>query len=396
VEILQRCFTLNPEKLGGLFYIRSTNRILSLFRNNPLNCQPVHAFIYCLNAGALMFNPGSNLPVYLTSDGWKFTPEQGWTCPPILLDSPLDQSIQIGENFSEGGVVLGDPWQDGKFDKNTIAHPQIGLRATFALKAARQYLDESNPEKGCHLTEKDFLVSLKETHITPRPETKDPASQDGTDHTGWYVDQIDIEMGFENEPDGLSLFSSAPPTVSLTESVTSSISRTLSVGFFGETATGSASETMSNEFGYSLEDFATVNNQTNTKLVQRVTMQISKGGPYEKPADLQSSSIFGQRGGLWKDPTAVPPLYELPLKAISSLNLGCQGLWVVPGETRATARFVIKITPRFVHMLTRQQQPWEVKDPFNTPLQWFVDIDVESPTFTWTFDVDFSSVGYSK
>jgi len=363
-------------------------------------------------------NPGSDGPVYKKEDGWNYTPSQGWDSPPQPLDLPLDQAPQIGESFQ---ISSPDPLQSTS--KDTIAHPQIGLRASFALKAARQAVDESDPNKGYRMVEKDFVVSLQNTHITPRPETTDPESQDGPGHTGWYVDQIDIEMGFDPQPDWIELVSSAPPTGSLSANVDSSVSRTLNVGFFGDQITGSYSQTWTNSFSYSLQDFTTVNNSTNEKLVQRVQMEMSKGAPYQQPNDLIDGSsdswgCFGGNGQLPLDPPG--NLRGLPPKAISRLDLGCQGLWTVTEEgllpdTKGTVPFYIKITPRFVHFLTRNKLKSEMTDHelflwdrWNlrctqggltsefTPFMIFFDIDTATPTFIWRCNVDFSGVGYSK
>lgn len=339
-----------------------------------------------------MSDPNSDLPVYKKEDGWKFHGVQGWSSPPAPLDVPFDQTPQIGEAKQVSGMSfnpLGQASEQLDARKDTVAHPQIGLRATFALRAAQQPVDDTNPQAGFLLTEKDFSVSLQNTHIIPRPGVDNLAAQDGKDHTGWYVDQIDVEMGFDEEPDGLELVSSAPPTVSLTGSIESSVSRSLSAGFFGETATGSASQTWSNSFSYSLQDFGTVNNSSQTKVEQRIQMQVSKGGAYEKPEDLIGPFEFfaGQDRHT---------LYELPPKAISRLDLGCQGLWVVPGEFRATLPFVIKITPRFVNIQFRQKFGDEGGNPAAGGANFMWAIEKVPVTLTWRLNVDFSTVGYSK
>lgn len=336
------------------------------------------------NSEALDTSEGSDSPVYKDAD-WKFVGDKGWASPPAPLDQPIDQAPQIGRQLSVGGMSI-DPLghvSSQSVNINTIANPQIGLRAAFTLKAGRDATD--NTGHSFRLVEKIFSVSLQSTNIVPRPETTEPASKDGPGHTGWYVDIIDVEMYFDQDVEGLELVSSAPPTTSLTGTIESSVSRTLSGGFFGETVTGSLSQTWTSAFSYSLQDFGTVNNSTETKLVQRVMMQISKGGAYEKPEDLVGP--WEMVGYLDSHHT----LFELPPKAISHLDLGCQGLWVVPGETRVSVPFVIKITPRFVNIQFRQRLP---SDPGTDTWLWAVE--TANPTFTWRLNVDFSSVGYSS
>ncbi len=337
------------------------------------------------NSEALDTSEGSDSPVYKDAD-WKFVGDKGWASPPAPLDQPVDQSPRIGRALVESGMSI-DPLGHQVDAKNinifTIANPLIGLRAAFTLKAAREAADDTG--KAFRLVEKIFSVSLQSSNIVPRPETTEPASKDGPGHTGWYVDMIDVEMYFDQDVDGLEMVNSAPPTTSLTGTIESSVSRTLSGGFFGETVTGSLSQTWTNSFSYSLQDFGTVNNSTETKLVQRVMMQISKGGAYEKPEDLIGPWEFVGYADSHHN------LFELPPKAISHLDLGCQGLWVVPGESRVSVPFVIKITPRFVNIQFRQRLD---SDPGTDTWLWAVE--TANPTFAWRLNVDFSSVGYFK
>lgn len=336
------------------------------------------------NAEALGTSEGSDSPIYKDAD-WRFVGDRGWGSPPEPLDQPIDQAPQIGVAWAAGGMSidpLGHVSSQGA-SVNTVANPQMGLRAAFTLKTAREAAD--NTGKSYRQVEKIFSVSLQGTNVVPRPEAADPSTLDGPGHTGWYVDIIDVEMYFDQDVAGLELVSTAPPTTSLTGTIDSSVSRTLTGGFFGETATGSFSTTWTSAFSYSLQDFGTVNNSTEKKLVQRVAMQISKGGAYEKPEDL----IGPWEWGGYLD--SHHNLFELPPKAISHLDLGCQGLWVVPGETRVSVPFVIKITPRFVNIQFRQRVASDVGTD-----TWLWAVETATPIFTWRLNVDFSSVGYSS
>lgn len=340
---------------------------------------------------------------------WAYIQAKEWQSPPAPLDQPLQRILAIGASSAVSGVVAGHPEQSVNLVKDIRATPHVNLRAKFSLQVARESLDR---EKRYRLVEKIFVVSLQDTIIVPRPGTDHPQSQDAPDRTGWYVDQLDVEMGFESEAAVPVLVSSAPGTGSLSGSVNSSVARSLNVGFFGDMLTAAYSQSWSSSFSYSLQDFAMMNNSDEKTVRQSLQMKMSKGAPYDKPADLIDgrASVWHKHylGTIESLEEQLGTLRGLPEKAISTMTLPTQGIWVVPGETRDKLVFQIKITPRFVHHMSREKTWQEMSpeeqarfemmhsvgiDPRRMVQVKFIDTDVESPSLTWKVEVDFSSVG---
>ena len=83
-----------------------------------------------------------------------------------------------------------------------------------------------------------------------------------------------------------------PPSARAT--TTSSVSETVSGGFFGGDPTGSVGGSISNSFSVSLADFKVVNYSTGAWVDHLIQMAASMGGPYNQPNDLVDMSVGGQ------------------------------------------------------------------------------------------------------
>ncbi len=258
-----------------------------------------------------------------------------------------------------------------------------------------------------HMVDKMLLVTLDGTSINPLAP---PAFPDGPRRLNWYVDQVDIEIGFTGTaPAGLERSNDVPSTASLKGQSQSSISTTLSVGFFGDSATGSFSQTWSYSFGIQLQDFGIERDSIGNDVKQHMYMEMSKSAVYSKPEDLINGPVE------WPARNPASSVFSPPDAAITNVDIPTQCIYKIDGGEIGVFTFQIKLTPRFVFLRARPKN-YSEEDPrmqmslisvnldplmrnaegYNYtgyPYNMMMDIEVATPTFIWEFPIDFSKVG---
>jgi hypothetical protein len=333
--------------------------------------------------------------------------EFGWSFVDIAMSNPADCRMQIGSAQLETGSAPDDPSGGYRIQHDSLAEVLVMLRGACTLRSVMAADNLNAP-----LLDKMLLVTLDGTSINPRPAP--PAIPDGPARLNWYVDQVDIAIGFKDPlPAGLERLSDVPSTSSLKGQSQSSISTTLSVGFFGQSLTASLSRSWSHSFGIQLQDFGIERTSTGNEVTQHLRMEMSKSATYAKPEDL----IDGRAE--WPTHAAPPALQSPPDAAITNLDIPTQCLYRIPGSETGTATLQIRLVPRFVMMRIRPKNYAEETpdmqaalkaihlgvgdlpaialeegyDPRGFPYNMTMEIEIATPAFVWEFPVDFSKVG---
>lgn len=218
-----------------------------------------------------------------------------------------------------------------------------------------------------------LLVSLSGTEVKP---TQDNMEKDQTDIRGFFTEEVDVTIGFEDSlSDGLILKQDSPDTTAQTGSVTSSISLSFNAGFFGTDLTAGAGLSISNSISASLSDFSIINRSNNTIARHSYAMSmVQEGARYTGPGDLPDMSAAGQFQGC--------PLYHIPARASSNLPILSQALFWTPQELNEMRHLLISVT----HVTRKVEKTFQ-----------FFTLNVQnwknSTVHNFEVPVDFSKVG---
>lgn len=333
--------------------------------------------------------------------------EFGWNFVDVPMSNPADLRVSIGSDTSLSTVDPNDPSGGYHLQYDSKADVLGMLRGGCTLRAVM-----SSDNLDAAVLDKMLLVTLDGTSFNPRPSP--PAIPDGPQRLNWFIDRVDIEIGFDDRaPAGLERISDVPLTSSLRGQTQSSISTTLQVGFFGDSVNASYSRSWSHSFGIQLEDFALTRNSVGNQVRQSLCMEMSKSAAYARPEDL----IDGDAE--W--PAMNPPstLYSPPDAAMTNLDIPTQCVFRVPGTENGTFNFRIRMVPRFVMLRARRKNFSEESpamqgylkrlllgdgiffgasaDPARYygsgfPHNTMMDIEMHLPEFVWDISVDFSKV----
>lgn len=327
--------------------------------------------------------------------------EYGWSFLDARMSNPPDYEMTIGKDSVESGLVKDHPESNYRIVHDSLAKVVAMLRGTCTLRSVLA----TNSDNAAVL-DKILMVSLDSTSINPRPVT--PSIPDSPLRLNWYVDRVDIELGFPVPPAGLERSADVPNTSSLKGQDQSSISQTLSVGFFGDTATGTYSKTWSHSFAIQLEDFGIERKSVGTDVLQTLHLEMSTSAAYAEPADMIDGPAIwnGTRGSTLRTP---------PQTAITNVDIPTQCIYQIPGAEKGTFQFRIRLTPRFVFHHIRPRAFGEESPDVQTalmrtskdeleketlgfdssvfPFRSMVDTEIATPDFIWEFPIDFSKVG---
>jgi hypothetical protein len=328
--------------------------------------------------------------------------EYGWSLLDASMSNPADYEMMIGSNKVDQGMDRDHPELAYRIVHDSFAKVVAMLRGTCTLRSVLA----TNSDNAAVL-DKVLMVSLDSTSINPRPVA--PSIPDSAQRLNWYVDRVDIELGFPVAPAGLERSADVPNTSSLKGQSQSSISQTLSVGFFGDTATGSYSKTWSHSFAIQLEDFGIERKSVGADVLQTLHLEMSTSAVYAQTSDM----IDGP--AIWNGTLGATALRTPPETAITNVDIPTQCIYQIPGSEKGTFLFRIKLTPRFAfhHFRARafgEESPdmqtalkQTSSDPMEMlamgfdlgvfPFRTMVDTEIATPDFIWEFPIDFSKVG---
>lgn len=324
-----------------------------------------------------------------------------WTCPPQQMNPPVDQTMvwtpenSINRDLGQGGLRIAP---------NTGHEVMVQLRSAFTLKASVASQDTS----GAAVLDKWFLVDLNNTVVSvasPHQPTGggDPGDVPGS--SGWYVDRVDVEIGFTDDVPGLSRWADAPGASSFKGNSTSTVTTGVTAGFFGDTLTGGFSRSWSNSFSFSMDDFGVTSDTSGpTRALQTYKLQTTGSALYSSPLGL-----LGGNRPWWVNASGAPPytLQALPPKATSNLPIPSQAMFTTTPVTDTKTRVRIRITPNFVCVAPTvvdsasdlpQEYQAEAFEAFMGDLEppigrWgFYEVHTLNEPFEWATEVDFSAV----
>lgn len=328
--------------------------------------------------------------------------EYGWSFLDAKMSNPADYEMTIGSSNVESGVIKDHPEWDYSIVHDSLATVIAMLRGTCTLRSVLA----TNSDNAAVL-DKILMVSLDSTSINPRPVA--PSIPDSAQRLNWYVDRVDIELGFLVPPEGLERSADVPNTSSLKGQSQSSISQTLSVGFFGDTATGTYSKTWSHSFAIQLEDFGIERKSVGADVLQTLHLEMSTSAAYLQPSDM----IDGP--AIWNGTLGSTVLRTPPPATITNVDIPTQCIYQIPGAEKGIFQFRIKLSPRFVFHRFRTRAFGEESpdvqtalkrtsldamekhafgfDPGVFPFRTMVDTEIATPDFIWEFPIDFAKVG---
>ncbi|SFK30303.1 hypothetical protein [Methylocapsa palsarum] len=198
---------------------------------------------------------------------------------------------------------------------------------------------------------KYFNCAMDQTRLIPARWNPQKPLPDNV-LVGPYLEQIHVRMGF-SDPRAI-LAESQPDTDRIGGSISSSISRSFSGGFFGYIPTASVSGTVSHSSTVSMRDFAVTNNslQHHSDHIVRLSMLIGpQAGPYKDWSSVQTG------GWSWNASND-----SLPALATSDVPLNMQGLWELPGDSNDVLDFEVLVDCTFV-MLPNCREGWAITSP---------------------------------
>jgi hypothetical protein len=198
--------------------------------------------------------------------------------------------------------------------------PSQSITATLALSLLLYSYRENN--KPGTIKQKFLKVSLAGSRVAPNTP-KSPSDY----VRGYFTESVDIDIGFD-DPRGIQLREKSPSSTALAGSLSSSVSESLSVGFFGETPTANVGGSISESFSISIPDFEFHDrddaNKTQPRLHHLMSLKLlegiggAAGARYENPTSL----IRDSSGVLHRPPPLATDNLPLPSLALFHANMG--------------------------------------------------------------------------
>ena len=236
--------------------------------------------------------------------------------------------------------------------------------------------------------EQFVLVDLSGTVVSPGK-----VLFDRDDKRGYFTDRVEVRLWFEDEP-RLTVRQAGPATSDEGGSASTSMSFSVSGGFFGETPTANVGWSISSGVSQQLPDFEIqkdVGSEGRAALRHAYVLRLIEGNVYYDPIDAVDATSSGH-------------IRRLPPKAGHDLDVFSSALFHTPTAIGATRRLRLQITHRVVCLEKTYQlpamgtkgQPYDRSRSDSSQsclvscsLGWLkVDVGAVSVTHDWAFAVD--------
>lgn len=237
-----------------------------------------------------------------------------WSSANDPTDRPLSQKITF--QSSQKGFM-------GRPDHMNLGMRTVELQFNLALKLWR-WTPLIGPNKPGR-TIKVFTCATDDTRLMMSPLTQTNPSPG---LAGAFIEQVRVRMGFDDRR--AMLFKPSPQTDQQGGSATSSAIYSFNGGFFGLTPTGGMSAEYTHSATIDLTDFA-ISNKSDERYTDHVVRLLMLGD--------------GRRYTDWRHAGQNP---VPPLKAVSDMPLGMQGVWELPGDSADTLAFRVKVDVTYV------------------------------------------------
>ncbi len=290
-----------------------------------------------LIAGTLLAEPLFGEGINFVGQDYKFNATELSICQ---FDSHPLKGIHLNNSVNTEAVVSPEySWKPDQLDKsqglsNAVINREVVGGQSVQTAEIVLNLDlslYSYRATDSAAVERFLLVSTEGSFVRP---SANQLMFDQDDRRGWFTEYVELSMCFPTANGRVVLALNTPPTTSASGSstVSSSLDFSLSGGFFGKEAMGSASAggSISSSFSLALEDFQLVNTSSGSDVHHRYQMSMSRGGEFNKPEDLVEQNVGGWITDVFKSGAAPGRLFELSKRATSDLSLGSQALFHAP------------------------------------------------------------------